>query len=241
MIRSSGSCAVLLPSQQREPLKADPPPSRPFEQTAADIFHLGGWQCLVLTDKFSGWPFIGKYGRTASTQDVVNLLTSWFTDVGSGVPVTMTTDGGPQFKSTTFITFCAEWGITHNVSSLYNHQSNGTAEAAVKSVKHPVTKCTKNGNLNSAAFKEGLLELRNTPKVSGLSPAQLIYGYSLRTRVPANPRIYQPPVDFTSPETNHEQSKVRNDTPARDMPRLTTATVCEPRTTVTRGGKRWQK
>ena len=219
MIRSCGSCAVLLPSQQREPLKADPPPSRPFEQTAADIFHLAGWQFLVLTDKFSGWPFVGKCGRTASTQDVINLLTSWFTDVG--VPVTMTTDGGPQFKSTAFNTFCAEWGITHNVSSPYNHQSNGTAEAAVKSVKHLVTKCTKNGNLNSAVFKEGLLELRNTPKASGLSPAQLIYGYSLRTRVPANPRIYQPPVDFTSPGTNHEQSKVRNNTRARDMPRLT--------------------
>ena len=219
MIRSCGSCAVLLPSQQREPLKADPPPSRPFEQTVADIFHLAGWQFLVLTDKFSGWPFVGKCGRTASTQDVINLLTSWFTDVG--VPVTMTTDGGPQFKSTAFNTFCAEWGITHNVSSPYNHQSNGTAEAAVKSVKHLVTKCTKNGNLNSAVFKEGLLELRNTPKASGLSPAQLIYGYSLRTRVPANPRIYQPPVDFTSPGTNHEQSKVRNDTRARDMPRLT--------------------
>ena len=133
----------------------------------------------------------------------------------------MTIDGSPQFKSTAFNTICAEWGITHNVSSPYNHQSKGTAEAAVKSVKHLVTKCTKSGNLNSAVLKEGLLELRNTLKASGLSQAQLIYGYSLRTRVPANPRIYQPPVDFTSPGTNHEQSKMYNDTRAKDMPRLT--------------------
>ena len=110
---------------------------------------------------------------------MINLLTSWFTDVG--VPVTMTTDGGPQFKSTDFNTFCAEWGITHNVSSPYNHQSNGAAEAAVKSVKHLVTKCTKNGNLNSAVFKEGLLELRNTPKASagvGVKPPT-VYGSNI--------------------------------------------------------------
>ena len=51
-----------------------------------------------------------------------------------GWPTHIRTDGGPQFWSE-FKEFCTAHGITHELSSPYNPESNGLAEAAVKSLK----------------------------------------------------------------------------------------------------------
>ena len=77
-------------------------------------------------------------------------------------------------------------------STPYYPQSNGHAESAVKAVKHLIIKCTKNGNLDSDEFATGLLELRNTPREDGLSPAQRLYGYPLRSNIPVHERLYNP-------------------------------------------------
>jgi transposase InsO family protein len=52
-----------------------------------------------------------------------------------GVPEGMSTDGGPEFKSSKLDSFLTTWGVRHCLSSAYNPQSNGHAEAAVKSAK----------------------------------------------------------------------------------------------------------
>ena len=51
------------------------------------------------------------------------------------------TDGGPQFRSE-FKDFCASHGIQHELSSPYNPESNGLAEAAVKNLKSIVISST---------------------------------------------------------------------------------------------------
>ena len=156
-----------------------------------------------------------------SEQDVVNLLKHWIMNVGA--PVSITTDGGPQFQSRVFTGFCKEWGITHYISSPYNHPVNGSAEAAVKSVKHLAMKCTRNGNLNCDEFREGLLELRNTPRASGLSPAELVYGRPLRTKVPAHPSIYRP-VERNMSQDHRNRAAEYFNSRAGDLPKLTVGT-----------------
>ena len=78
------------------------------------------------------------------------------------------------------------------MSSPYNPQSNGSAEAAVKTIKHLLQKVSKNGNLESDEFRDAVLEVRNTPGADGLSPAQKLYGRVLRTRLPTHPDSLQP-------------------------------------------------
>ena len=189
VVRSCAECAERLPSHAPEPLLLDPPPSRPFERTAADLFQLGGKQFLVYTDRFSGWPTVGTCGRTATSLQVVNLLKEWMVD--KGIPVQLTTDGGPQFTSQAFKQFCDGWGINHTVSSPHHHQPNGAAEAAVKAVKTLLSKTTANGNINIDAFRTGLLEFRNTPRANGLSPSQLLFGRPLRSQVLAHPSAFK--------------------------------------------------
>ena len=58
--------------------------------------------------------------------------TTWLNEYGW--PLHLRTDGGPAYR-TEFSEFCATNGIIHQLSSPYNPESNGLAEAAVKSVK----------------------------------------------------------------------------------------------------------
>ena len=60
----------------------------------------------------------------------------------------------------------------------------GMAEAAVKSVKRLVQKCSVSGRLDLEEFSHAMLELRNTPREDGRSPAEVLFGHPLRTMVP---------------------------------------------------------
>ena len=52
-----------------------------------------------------------------------------------GVPVTVHSDGGPQFSSQELQTFDKEWEFEHTMSSPYNSHSNGRTESPVKIAK----------------------------------------------------------------------------------------------------------
>ena len=110
-----------------------------------------------------------------------------------GVPVWLRTDGGPQFTSYEFADFLKRWGVHHDISTPHYHQSNGHAESAVKSVKHLIMKTAPKGDIhNSEAFDRGLLEIRNTPRHDGRSPAQILFGKPLRSCVPAHAKSFAP-------------------------------------------------
>jgi len=52
-----------------------------------------------------------------------------------GVPEEVSSDGGPQFTSSTFDTFLKQWGIHHRIYSIGYLQSNSRAELAVRAAK----------------------------------------------------------------------------------------------------------
>ena len=68
----------------------------------------------------------------------------------------------------------------HELSSPYNPESNGLAEAAVKSLKGIVLRCTERGeNIHQA-----IAAWRNTARQDGSSPAQLFFGRRQRLGLP---------------------------------------------------------
>ena len=204
MVRSCDTCASFLPSQQQEPLHSHDIPVRPFQHVSADSFNASGCDFLVLVDHFSGWPSVAKLHNSTSTTNVLRQLKRWKTDYGA--PVKLVTDNGPQFRSAEFQHFCKEWYITHVTSSPYNPQSNGIAEAAVKSIKYLLLKTVCNGNIDSDAFQEGLLELRNTPRATGHSPAQLVFSRSMRGKIPSCPTR----LDSDSALVQNEKQKLKD-------------------------------
>ena len=90
-------------------------------------------------------------------------------------------DGGPQFSSAEFQIFAEEWGFDHAISSPYYPQSNGLAENGVKVVKRLLTKAAEKGEDPYLA----MLAYRDAPLDHGKSPAELLMGRKLRTRLPS--------------------------------------------------------
>ena len=184
-VNSCEACQTALPSQQREPMMSDPPPSRVFEDVSVDLFAYSGNHFLVYADRLSGWTTVDAWiGRDLCTRDVIWSLRRNFIDFG--VPVRIRTDGGLQFASQEFAKFAEKWDVKHVKSTPHYPQSNGHAESAVKAMKSLLIKTSPNGNLDKEEFQIGLLEFRNTPKAHGLSPAQVLFGHPLRSPVPAH-------------------------------------------------------
>ncbi|KAM7291265.1 uncharacterized protein ISCGN_027838 [Ixodes scapularis] len=99
-------------------------------------------------------------------------------------PALPTPDNGPPFQSHEFARFMASYGIVHQTSGPNFPQSNGEAERMVRTVKNLLRKA------HDPCL--ALLNYRDTPGPSGFSPAQLLMGRRLRTRLPKEGRLLVP-------------------------------------------------
>ena len=99
-----------------------------------------------------------------------------------GIPVTIVTDNGTQFTSSEFSQFCSLNGIHHVKTAPYHPASNGLAERAVRIFKEGVWKFV-NGTVSDRIARL-LFQYRSTPHTTtGMSPAELLLGRKLRTRL----------------------------------------------------------
>ena len=179
-----GQCNENAPSQKAEAILISPPPDYPFQQVVADFAEIEGHDFLVYADRYSGWLEVARLGNKAC-KTVHKVFLSLFR---FGVPEEIACDGGPPFNSATFDEFLSRWDIWKRQSSAYYPQSNGRAEAAVKSAKrilqgniNPIS-----GQLDTEAAARAILTYRNTPlQDTGFSPAMTIYGRPIRDHLPS--------------------------------------------------------
>lgn len=184
-VQACEKCQFFQPSQQKEPLCPTPTPSRVFECVSSDLFEFRGRSFLIYVDRLSGFPFVTEWVSDPTANQVVKIMRKYF--VLCGVPVSIRTDGGPQFKAKVFQDFLVRWGVIWSPSTPYYPQSNGHAEVTVKSIKRLVAKTE---TMESDEFLQGLLEFRNTPRSDGRSPAQIVFGHAVRSQVPAHRRTF---------------------------------------------------
>jgi len=104
-----------LPGLQQEPLRHDAPPSRPFEEVSADLFHYAGKSYLVYVDRLSGWIKLTEFPQDPSSQQVINSFRKFFVD--TGVHIRIRTDGGPQFSAAKFRQFLKRWRVHLELST----------------------------------------------------------------------------------------------------------------------------
>ena len=155
----------------------------PFESIAADYFDLNGVHYLVTVDRLSGWLDVTRAASGNSASGAAGLVVCLRQIVADkGVPETLSSDGGLEFTSHVTQEFLRAWDVRHRLSSAHFPQSNGRAEAAVKSAKRLLRgHVTKSGSLNVDTFVLAIMAHRNTPDpVTGLSPAEVLYGHKLR-------------------------------------------------------------
>ena len=142
------------------------------------MFEIEGRHYLIAVDYYSNFIEVDLMTKTTSAK-VIAILKKQFARFG--IPMTIVSDGGPQFASTEFSNFASSWGITHIMSSPGHPQANGKAESAVKTIKNMIKKTVKDNRDQN----EALLELRNTPRQdTKQSPAEMMFGRTTRSVIP---------------------------------------------------------
>ncbi|XP_057310694.1 uncharacterized protein K02A2.6-like [Hydractinia symbiolongicarpus] len=189
-------CNQIAPSNRKDTPEVPDPPIYPFQQTAADLFHMAGRLYIVYADRFSGWPEVASTKPDATATTVVNIFRRYFTNFG--VHEELSSDGGPPFTSHEFENFLRSWNVSHRVSSVGYPQSNGRAEAAVKTIKRILTtNISQSGSLDTDNVAKALLLYRNTPSPDmGVSPSELLFGRNIRDHLPAPRRFRKEWIDL---------------------------------------------
>ena len=155
-------CRENAPSQTKEPLIVSQVPEYPFQRVVADLFEIEGFKYLVYADRLTGFVELAHFPISTVTSIVINSLREFFHRWG--VPEEISLDGGPNVDSNEITKWLKHWNVNVIKSSAHYPQSNGRAEAGVKSMKRLLKGNTgKRGSLNTDEVAQALLQYRNTP------------------------------------------------------------------------------
>lgn len=184
--RALTDCQKRYAQIEKEPPICHDIPERAWAKVGVDLFHYEQGDYLLCVDYYSKNPEIAKLTGTTSRQ-VVTDLKSMF--ARHGIPDEVMSDNGPQFSSAEFRTFTESWEFVHTTSSPGYPQSNGQSERAIQTVKNLLKKAQESQSDPYIA----LLEYRNSP-LEGvkLSPAQLLMGRRLKTKLPTSAQLLKP-------------------------------------------------
>ncbi|XP_041374692.1 uncharacterized protein K02A2.6-like [Gigantopelta aegis] len=166
-------CQNNRPAHRKEPLKTTLLPPAPWEKLGMDLCEHQEKHFLVV-DYYSRFIKILHLPSTTS-RSVILKLQSVFARFG--IPKQVVSDNGPQFSSKDFKDFSESYGFSHTTSSPRFPQANGEAERAVQTAKRI---------LKQSDPTLALLNYRSTPiEATGYSPAHLLMGRQLRTKLPS--------------------------------------------------------
>lgn len=179
-------CAQLRPSPPRAALAPWPYPDAAFHRIHLDFFGpLNNKVYLIIVDAYSKWIECYDMNRNSSSKAVIAKLCEFMSRFG--VPKTIVSDNGTAFASQEFSNFCMLNDITQLFSPIYHPSSNGQAESFVKIVKKGIKTIFSSGcrtdeiPIRLAKF---LFDYRNSVNsTTGTSPAQLVFGHPLRSRL----------------------------------------------------------
>ena len=188
---SCSTCARYQPSNPSMPPILPETPVYPFQSICADFFSLKSHSFLVIVDRFSNWLSVLQLAKDTS-EELIRILREYFSIFG--IPLTFTSDGAKVFTSRAMEEFFDRYGVIHRITTAYNPRSNKRAEVAVKSAKRMIrNNISQTGSLNTDKMTRALLQHRNTPcAITGLSPAQIIFGRVLRDFLPLQPNKFIP-------------------------------------------------
>ena len=158
-----------------EPMIQSATPDRPWQVLGSDLFDWKGHKYLPLVDYLSRYPEIAKLDSEDS-ESVIQHMKSIFGR--HGISEVVRTDNGPQYTSEAFHDFANEYDFAQLTSSPRYPQSNGEAERMVQTVKGLLQK--------TEDPYAALLAYRASPLSNGFSPAEILMGRKLRTKVPTN-------------------------------------------------------
>ena len=187
MVENCPTCLKYRRKQQKEPLMPFQVPELPWQRIAADLFHLGSEEYLLVIDYYSKYVELAHLSQDATSPEIIKHLKSIM--ARHGIPQELISDNGPQFISKKFENFSKKWEFDNDTSIPKFASNNGQVEKAVQTVKIVLRKavdCKRDPYL-------ALLEYRNTPIDNDIgSLAELLFQRKLRTKLPCKKSLLKP-------------------------------------------------
>ncbi|XP_011699445.1 PREDICTED: uncharacterized protein K02A2.6-like [Wasmannia auropunctata] len=158
------------------------PAAEPFQRVHVDFAGpFMSHNFLILVDAFTRWPEVHLI-KSINAEKTIEKCRKIFTTFG--LPQVLVSDNGRTFVSKEFKFFLEQNGIFHRCTAPYNLATNGLAERFVQTMKQGLRKLgatEKNVKVNLQKFLF-YYRLLAHPE-SGKSPAELMFGRSLNSRL----------------------------------------------------------
>lgn len=156
--------------------------TKPFERVHIDFAGpLMNSYFLILVDAYTRWPEI-HIVKNMTVHTTVKLLRKIFSTFG--LPAVLVSDNAPTFTSFEFKNFLKTNGIFHKLSPPYHPATNGLAERHLQFLKNALRTFSGNGEDIETNLCKFLINYRKTPHtITGVSPASLMFGREIRTRL----------------------------------------------------------
>ncbi|CAK1580707.1 unnamed protein product [Parnassius mnemosyne] len=187
-VRRCESCALHARAPAREPLLQHIVPNAPWQKLASDIFEYKKKYYVILVDYFSNYVEVQEV-NSINSRTIIHFMKEQFSR--HGIPSELVTDNGPAYSSQEFKKFLRLWEVKHMTSSPHYPQSNGKSERTVQTIKNLLKKCIDSGD----DFFISLLNYRSTPRYGMDSPAQILMGRRLCTKLPISDFLLNETID----------------------------------------------
>ena len=147
----------------------------PWTLLEIDLFTCDDHTFLLVVDVTSRFPLV-RILSNESTKSVIISLKGIYCNFR--LPRKILSDNGPCFRSQEFIDFHAKLNVSVEKSSAYNHQSVGSIERMVQTIKQIMVK-----NAGNAWMAMLIYRATDIPGVNK-SPSEILNGRKFRTSLP---------------------------------------------------------
>ena len=125
--RACHGCQLVARPDPPEPIRSTSLPDGPWQDLAVDLMGPlpSGHSLLVIVDYYSRFYEV-EVMQSTTTEKIIDRLADTF--CRHGLPNTIKSDNGPQFKSNEFREYCAQHSITRQKVTAKWAQANGEVE-----------------------------------------------------------------------------------------------------------------
>ena len=175
MVKTCDTCQENSRRNNKDPVIPREIPMSPWNTLEMDLFMMDGHSFLLVIDMTSCFPVVQML-NTESCRSVINALKGIYYNFG--LPKRVITENGPYFKVVDFVDFHEKLGVKVEKSSAYNHQSVGSVERMVQTVKQIMTR-----NPDNAWLAMLIVKATYIPNINK-SPMELVNSRKFRTNLP---------------------------------------------------------
>ncbi|XP_052751504.1 uncharacterized protein K02A2.6-like [Galleria mellonella] len=174
MVNECKPCCLLQKNPTKIPIHSWEYPKEPWSRIHID--YAGPFfdqYFLIVVDAYTKWLEVIPT-TSITTTTTIKILKNLFTTFG--LPITIVSDNGRQFRSEEMMTFLKENGIQSKFTAPFHPSTNGQAERYVQTFKNKIKSMIHEKGTLMEKLSRFLMMYRKTPNnTTGLSPAEMMF------------------------------------------------------------------